>query len=321
MLKITYNDIPRLSGVYAVIFKQHSSSGLLVNDGYYFDDINLYAPAVYLFAQHLTEITPGVYSTGIPPTNEFKFPEQLRVEIYRQSGYQEQGEQYGYDYFLGAGTVNYDGNNEAGPLQPSKLDNSPGFIGSLTIPQIGYIQTRLINEFGVPGHPDYQMMGYTVYNGSGQIITTGYLSSMGNGTSAWGAYYQRLIQSSLFEIGSYLVQMSGKRNGTPTYGYQTFDVKMPSVDMITALGYVTGFAIDLSPTSGSFRTSLQSNINNHYNGQVIRFTSGSLMGQPRIISAYVGSNKTVTLNKNLESAPSSGTPFVIFPIGGEYNVT
>lgn len=317
MLRITYNDVPRLSGVYAVIFDQHTSSGLLVNDGYYFDNINDYSPTIYFFAQHLTEISPGVYSTGIPNTNEMTLPRQLRVEIYRQSGYVEGGESYGNDYFLGSATINYDGQNDSGDTKTPKLDNSPGFMGSLTIPQLGYLHTRMINEFGVVDRSDYDMIGYNVYNGSGQIITTGYLNLIGNG---FGAYYNKPIVSSLFEEGSYLVQISGKRNGSIVFGYQTFDVKMPSINMIANLGYVTGWVVDLAGTSGSFKTSLQSNINNHYNGQVIRFTSGSLMGQPRIISSYVGSNKTVTLNKNLESTPSSGTPFVIFPIGGEYNV-
>ena len=66
--------------------------------------------------------------------------------------------------------------------------------------------------------------------------------------------------------------------------------------------------------SGSTTTSIVTNLteatDNHYNGRVITFTSGALLGQTTSISDYNGTTKTLTVVE-LTEAPSNTDGFVI----------
>ena len=58
----------------------------------------------------------------------------------------------------------------------------------------------------------------------------------------------------------------------------------------------------------------------HFNGQVITFTSGACAGQSRVINDYAVTTQTITLGEALTDAPANGDDFVIQPgsvwIGG-----
>jgi len=72
-----------------------------------------------------------------------------------------------------------------------------------------------------------------------------------------------------------------------------------------------GAVNDASATTTSFVTNLDSSVDDFYNGHALVFVSGSLNGQSQIISDYVGSTKTVTLDHALTSAPANSDTFVI----------
>lgn len=58
----------------------------------------------------------------------------------------------------------------------------------------------------------------------------------------------------------------------------------------------------------------------HFNGDVIMFTSGALLGQCRVINDYTGSTQTITLGEALTDTPADNDDIVILPgsvlIGG-----
>ena len=59
---------------------------------------------------------------------------------------------------------------------------------------------------------------------------------------------------------------------------------------------------------------------NHFNGQVITFTSGANLGESRVIDDYTGATQTITLGEALTDAPADNDDFIISPgsvaIGG-----
>lgn len=72
--------------------------------------------------------------------------------------------------------------------------------------------------------------------------------------------------------------------------------------------------VDTAPTVNSFKgnTSLMSATNDFYNRQLIIFTSGALSGAPaRIITAYSGSTRLMTVYPPFPTAPSNGDLFLI----------
>ncbi len=50
-----------------------------------------------------------------------------------------------------------------------------------------------------------------------------------------------------------------------------------------------------------------------YEGWLLRFTSGPLAGQSRVISGYVGATRTFLFDTPFTEAPTAGSSFVIFP--------
>ncbi len=76
-----------------------------------------------------------------------------------------------------------------------------------------------------------------------------------------------------------------------------------------ALGLVSG-AADAGCTTTSIVTTLSEATDDHFNGRIITFTSGVLLGQSTDILDYVGSTKTLTVTALTEAA-SGGDTFVI----------
>ena len=78
-------------------------------------------------------------------------------------------------------------------------------------------------------------------------------------------------------------------------------------------GIVSGEAsVTGTPTNTTFQCTLPSGVNDFYNDMIIKFTSGSLEGQSRIIADYVGgSTKSVTVDEPLTSIPAVGDDFIV----------
>lgn len=68
---------------------------------------------------------------------------------------------------------------------------------------------------------------------------------------------------------------------------------------------------DASPSASSFVTTLTETDNDFHADKVIVFINGSLAGQSRIVSAYNGSTKAITVDEPLTSTPSNGDEFIV----------
>ena len=70
---------------------------------------------------------------------------------------------------------------------------------------------------------------------------------------------------------------------------------------------------DATPTSTSFITTLTSTIDDFYNDQCITVTDDTyLIGQSRVVSAYNGTTKEITVDEGFSQAPLNGSDFIIF---------
>jgi len=67
---------------------------------------------------------------------------------------------------------------------------------------------------------------------------------------------------------------------------------------------------DAAATTTAFVTALSEATDDHYNGRIITFTSGDLVGQSTDITDYVGGTKTVTVT-TLTEAPANSVTFII----------
>src|SRR3990167_4382306 len=87
-----------------------------------------------------------------------------------------------------------------------------------------------------------------------------------------------------------------------------------SIVIYTANGpehaHVDGSVTNASPTTTTLRDSTKSATNDFYNGAVIAFTSGDLIGLARKITDYDGTNKEFTVTA-LPAAPAQNDTFVI----------
>jgi len=78
-----------------------------------------------------------------------------------------------------------------------------------------------------------------------------------------------------------------------------------------AAGTPSGAVDDESATTTAFVTNLTEETDDHYNGGVVLFTSGALVGQARRISDYDGATKAITVSPALTEAPGDGDTFLI----------
>jgi hypothetical protein len=76
-----------------------------------------------------------------------------------------------------------------------------------------------------------------------------------------------------------------------------------------ATGLILGLC-EAASTTTNIVTDLAEATNDHYNGRVITFTSGALLGQSRTITDYVGATGALTV-VTLTESPAEGDAFVI----------
>lgn len=85
-----------------------------------------------------------------------------------------------------------------------------------------------------------------------------------------------------------------------------------NVDILIGAMIVTQSTVsDASPSTTGFVTALSNSTNDFYKNAVLTFTSSTLDGQSRRISAYNGTTKRITLDPALTSAPANGDSFTI----------
>jgi hypothetical protein len=80
-------------------------------------------------------------------------------------------------------------------------------------------------------------------------------------------------------------------------------VALKSVDFTGAV------VSDAGNTSSTFKTDLAESTNDHWKDALLRFTSGSLKGQIKKISAYDGTSKFVTVSSAFTAAPTAADTF------------
>lgn len=73
----------------------------------------------------------------------------------------------------------------------------------------------------------------------------------------------------------------------------------------------TGTAVTGTLSSTQFTTNLSNATDSAYVGRIVVFTSGSLIRQVGVISAYVGASKTITVSSALTGAPSNGDGIIV----------
>ena len=84
-----------------------------------------------------------------------------------------------------------------------------------------------------------------------------------------------------------------------------------STNLAVSAGQIIQGTASGTPTTTTMQASdLPSTVDNHYNGRIIIFTSGTLAGQATDITDYVGSTKTLTFTA-LTSAPTTETFIIV----------
>lgn len=83
-------------------------------------------------------------------------------------------------------------------------------------------------------------------------------------------------------------------------------------------GYLTNMTLRKNTAQSGGASSIRldtgaSSTNDYYNGCVVMLTGGTGAGQFRVITDYVGSNTTATVNRSWVTNPASGTIFMIMP--------
>jgi len=90
------------------------------------------------------------------------------------------------------------------------------------------------------------------------------------------------------------------------------DSLITNMDILIGAMIVTQSTVnDASASATSFDTALTNATDDFYKNAVLTFTSGTLNGQSRRISGYVGSTKVINLEPALTSAPANGDGFTI----------
>lgn len=87
------------------------------------------------------------------------------------------------------------------------------------------------------------------------------------------------------------------------------------MDVIRKSIYITEATVSASGTPANsttyFRSSLTSSVSGSFEGQVLLFTSGTLIGQSSIVNTFTQTNGVITLLDALTSTPSSADNFVL----------
>lgn len=194
------------------------------------------------------------------------------------------------------------------------------FVGNIPFGNTFAWLAEVENQFGSYSTVDNNL-DYIIKENATTTIATGSMTLLEPGIY----YATRTVTPSVFEnTKSYQIIMDAHINNIPVKAATCFTVSSGQIcptgypDILNLLGYVTG-SITTSVTTSGFNTNLTNTTNDLFNGGILRITSGTNKGHARIISDYVGLTKRVSLNKPMKFLPSSGTTFVIYPIGGELN--
>jgi hypothetical protein len=74
-------------------------------------------------------------------------------------------------------------------------------------------------------------------------------------------------------------------------------------------------ATKLAATLIEFNHAVSSGVDNYYDGCVIQITSGTAVGQARVVKSYVGSTHTATVTEAWATIPEVADTYVIHPLG------
>lgn len=319
----SFNDVTGLT-LYALLYTKGTSDVWNV-PGFTFEAFNPSSIADYVIYFVENPDRPGYYEADITEPLDNMGRIVLQMEVWQEG---DSGPDLSTNIIKGVQTLVWDGLQELGGLSPYRFE-SKDFIGVFTSGQILNTNLFFYDQYGlvVKFHqfPFSRHINFLVRNGNDTTVSTGFSTD----------YDTNPFNKISFPIGvshppgNYKIIASGRYTNNEMYTNIShftvtssgFPTTMGSSDVLTVLGYASGKVDGGSPTVTGFITNLSSTNNDHYNGQILRFTNGNLIGQGRIISDYNGTSKMINLNKGLSFAPSSGDIFVIMPIGGEYNVS
>lgn len=305
--------------LYAVLFYEDQSiafhSGILAFSIFDQSSINSYA-------WNLTEATSvrsGFYQS-IDFASLITQATPISVEIKKQVG---GSRNYAQDILQGVDNFVWNGQAHIDDHLIPRLE-SGDYLGTFNLNDYVRTQAHVYNEYGLLT-VNTSGFNFAVFNPSGLSVATG-VATLNSSTYPCHDITVRASGTG-FGVGNYRLQVSGIYQGLAMTSNYYFTVATgtvvnatATVDILGTLGYASGSINDASPTTTSFVTTLSSSTDDFYNGQILRFTTGGLIGQGRIISDYVGATKTITLNKALSSTPSNGSNLIIYPIGGQLNV-
>jgi len=160
-----------------------------------------------------------------------------------------------------------------------------------------------------------------VYDGSNSIrISAADMIEMASS----GIYNYSLVHNTEWGTGYYTIVVSettNDTNGSMSLYIGSYDMQSvgsavntisSNMDILIGAFIVTQSAVnDESASTTSFDTDLVNSTNDFYKNSVLTFTSGTLNGQSRRISAYNGSTNIITLDPALTSAPANNDTFTI----------
>jgi hypothetical protein len=322
MLKINFNELPN-KDLYVVIFKQDEDVAFSNNT----EDFGAFASSsLSEFVYDLTETADrlGHYtSTDFSAFSAFNDHFKLHVEIREKVG-----GSYDWDNDILKGTTDFNWSHTIvlDTLLVPRL-NEGTYLGDYNLFDFVRGEVQLYDEYGC-FNTTSNPLSYAVYNPSGSVVGTGVLSFVSAGVVPYYTFNVRASGQG-YGVGNYRLSVSGLYDDgvrLKNTNYFTVSTGIAITATLSAtvnpeqLGYATGFVNDGSAGVTSFITSLGSSVDNFYNGQ-IAILPDTHPGQGRIVSAYVGSTKRITLNKGFSSAPASGSRLFVMPIGGELNVS
>lgn len=128
-------------------------------------------------------------------------------------------------------------------------------------------------------------------------------------------YYRLDVPDAAFATGAAGVMVGGTVTGGVVIGayHPLVDFDMGGAEAVNLRGGAQTLVLS-TVSSGASATLIPTNLteatDDHYNGRVITFTSGTLTGQSSSITDYVGASKDLTVVQ-LTEAPAQGDKFVI----------
>lgn len=221
------------------------------------------------------------------------------------------------DILKSTAQIYWNGINSVGALETPKLETTQ-YVGQYLLGDTAYFNLYAINIYSKIGTAD-AIPSFNVYGPAGSVVGTGIYSVVG-GSDPTLYSGSIVLTSGTYGYGNYRITANALINSYKVRGFTTFNIS-PSIDINQILGLqgcASGFINDATPSTSSFICTISSSYDDQYNGQVFRSISdGSIIGQGRIVSDFNNSTKRLILNKPLAAAPTNGSKFIIYPIGGE----